>query len=100
MCLGIPMQVVEVAGTVATCRGRDGLVAIDASLLAPVAVGEWLLTWLGAARSRLADDEAARVSLALEALAAVERGETDLAKYFPDLAEREPQLPEHLRSRP
>jgi hydrogenase expression/formation protein HypC len=99
MCLGIPMQVVEANGNVAVCRGRDGLATIDATLVAPVAIGEWLLTWLGSARSKLEAGDAARIDSALDALAAVERGETDFAKYFPDLVDREPQLPEHLRTK-
>lgn len=98
MCLGIPMEVVSAEGNVATCRGRFGVVRIDATLVAPVAVGEWLLTWLGSARSKLDATEAGRIDQALDALEAVERGEVDVAKYFPDLVDREPQLPEHLRT--
>jgi hydrogenase expression/formation protein HypC len=97
MCLGIPMEVVEANGNVAVCRGRHGVVKIDATLVAPVDVGEWLLTWLGSARAKLDAAEAGRIDQALDALEAVERGEVDLAKYFPDLVDREPQLPEHLR---
>ena len=97
MCLGIPMEVVSADGNVAICRGRFGVVRVDATLVAPVAPGEWLLTWLGSARSKLDVEEAGRIDQALDALEAVERGEVDLAKYFPDLVDREPQLPEHLR---
>jgi hydrogenase assembly chaperone HypC/HupF len=91
------MQVVTADGNVATCRSRRGLEKIDATLLAPVEPGEWLLTWLGCARLRVDAEEAGRIDQALLALEAVERGETDLAKYFPDLVDREPQLPPHLR---
>lgn len=97
MCLGIPMRIVALDGNVATCTGRNGLQKIDATLVAPVAVGDWLLTWLGHARARIDADEAARVDLALDALAAVERGETNLEAFFPDLVGREPELPPHLR---
>jgi hydrogenase expression/formation protein HypC len=98
VCLGIPMQVVAVAGTVATCRGRLGTVAIDVTLLEPVAADEWLLTWLGAARARLEPDEAARIDLALDALEAIGRGgPVDVAAFFPDLVDREPELPDFLR---
>ncbi len=98
VCVGIPMQVIEADGNVAVCRGRHGTVRIDATLVTPVAPGEWLMTWLGAARAKLDADEAARIEQALDALEAVERGEIDLAKFFPDLVDREPQLPEHLRT--
>jgi hydrogenase assembly chaperone HypC/HupF len=92
------MEVVSADGNVAICRGRQGVVRVDATLVAPVAPGEWLLTWLGSARSKLDADEAGRIDQALDALDAIGRGEVDVAKYFPDLVDREPQLPEHLRS--
>jgi hydrogenase expression/formation protein HypC len=98
MCVGIPMQVVTVEGTTATCRGRLGPQAVDVQLVAPVAPGEWLLTFLGAARARLGADDASRIDQALDALAAIERGETvDVAAFFADLVDREPVLPAHLR---
>ncbi len=98
MCLGIPMQVLTVAGVAATCRGRQGVASIDVALVAPVAPGEWLLTFLGAARSRLEADEAARIDRALDALEAIEGGQpVDVADYFADLVANAPELPEHLR---
>ena len=101
MCLGIPMQVLSVAGHAARCSGRNGQETIDVALLAPVVPGEWLLTWLGAARARLGAEEAARIDRALDALAAVERGEpVDVRDYFADLIERGPELPVHLRNAP
>ncbi len=98
MCVGIPMEVLEVRGTLATCRGRQGTVTLDAALVAPLVPGEWVMTFLGAARAKLSADEAERIGLALDALDAIQRGElTDFAAFFPDLVDREPQLPEHLR---
>jgi len=98
MCLGIPMQVVAVAGVAATCRGRYGEQCIDVALVEPVAPGDWLLTFLGAARARLEADEAARIERALDALEAIEGGQpVDVAGYFADLVARGPELPEHLR---
>jgi hydrogenase expression/formation protein HypC len=100
MCLGIPVRVVACEGTVARCEGRDGVVDVDVSLVAPVVPGEWLMTFLGAARGRLDADEAARIGLALGALEAIERGEPfDAAAFFPDLVNREPQLPDFLRDK-
>jgi hydrogenase expression/formation protein HypC len=98
MCLGIPMQVLAVTGVSATCRGRQGTQQIDVALLGTVAPGEWLLTFLGAARSRLDADEAVRIDRALDALEAIEAGQpVDVARYFADLVAREPELPAHLR---
>jgi len=100
MCLGIPVRVVACEGTVARCEGRDGVVDVDVSLVAPVVPGEWLMTFLGAARGRLDADEAARIGQALGALEAIERGEPfDAAAFFPDLVNREPQLPDFLRDK-
>ena len=101
MCLGIPMQVIDVDGAVAACRGRLGMQTVDATLVAPVAPGDWLLVSLGTARARLDASEAARIDRALDALDALERGETiDVAAYFADLVESGPTLPAALRSRP
>ncbi|HUO80588.1 MAG TPA: HypC/HybG/HupF family hydrogenase formation chaperone [Steroidobacteraceae bacterium] len=101
MCLGVPMQVISAAGNDATCRGRGGTRHVDVALVAPVRPGEWLLTFLGAARGRLDADEAARVDRALDALESIERGERiDVAAFFADLVDREPELPEHLRGQP
>jgi hydrogenase expression/formation protein HypC len=98
VCLGIPVQVLSVRGSVARCRGRDGEFDVDVSLVAPVSAGQWLLTFLGAARGHLEADEAARIARALGALEAIERGEAfDAAVFFPDLVDREPELPEFLR---
>jgi len=41
--------------------------------------------------------EAAEIGAALDALEAALAGETDLDAYFADLADREPQLPPHLK---
>jgi hydrogenase expression/formation protein HypC len=98
MCLGIPMQVLEAGDCAAICRGRQGTETIDVALVAPVAPGEWLLTFLGAARERIAADTAARIDRALDALEALEGGrEIDVAAYFGDLVGRVPELPAHLR---
>lgn len=100
MCLGIPMQVVSLAGQAALCRGRNGEESIDVSLIGAVVPGEWLLTFLGAARGRLDEAEAECIERALAGLEAVERGEPfDAAAFFPDLVDREPQLPEFLRGK-
>jgi hydrogenase expression/formation protein HypC len=101
MCLGIPVQVMSVAGTFARCEGPDGVLDVDVALVNPVLAGEWLLTFLGAARGRLDADEAARITRALGALGAIERGESiDVAAFFPDLVDREPQLPDFLKAKP
>jgi hydrogenase expression/formation protein HypC len=98
MCIGVPMRVVDESAGRAWCEGRDGRVELDMLLVGPQPVGTWVLAFHGAARRVLSEEEAAQTTAALDALAAALTGETDLARFFPDLAEREPQLPEHLRS--
>jgi hydrogenase expression/formation protein HypC len=99
MCIGIPMQVMEIAGDgAAWCMGRDGRARIDMALVGPQPPGTWLLTFIGAAREVMTPEAAARTDAALDALAAVLAGDTStLDDAFADLVSREPQLPEHLQ---
>jgi hydrogenase expression/formation protein HypC len=98
MCLGIPMQVIEVHETYALCEGRNGKQVINTMLLDKVEVGQWLMTFLDAGREVIDAERAALVNAALDGLQAVsEGGEVDLDVFFADLVSREPQLPEFLR---
>lgn len=95
------MQVWRVTESGADCVGRHGRGHVDTSLVGDVAAGDWLLTWLGAARARLSEHDAAQIELALDALAAAQSGDparVDFDRFFPDLADREPELPAHLQS--
>ncbi len=99
MCVGQPMQVISQTGEAqARCDYRGDQQDIDIRLVGDVEPGEWLMTFLGAARERMDEVSAKR---ALSAIAAVEAimngGEVDIAAAFPDLVDREPQLPEHLQ---
>lgn len=98
MCLGIPMQVIEAEESYAVCRGRDGnLARIDTMLVGSVQSGQWLMTFLGGAREILNEQQAEQVNSALNALAAVSQGVSDVDVHFADLVGREPQLPDFLR---
>lgn len=108
MCLGIPMQVVSSDGLSAVCRRPDavdgGVVndggegeVIDIRLIGPVEPGQWVLTFLGAARSVLSAEDAEQTLNALTALSvALDGGNVD--HLFADLIDHEPQLPPHLRA--
>ncbi len=98
MCVGIPMQVIEAGDTQALCRSRDREAWIDLSLVGPVPTGSWLMTFLGAARAVISEEEARQSADALEALEKVMRGEGGFEHLFADLIDREPQLPDHLRA--
>jgi hydrogenase expression/formation protein HypC len=101
MCIGLPMQVVELRAGHALCRHNGAQHLIDTALVPDAAIGDWLMTFLGAAREKM-DETSARQSLAAtDALAALMRGEAvDLDAAFADLVGRTPQLPEHLRPSP
>ena len=97
MCLGIPVQVIEAGEHFARCAGRSGELRIDLSLVGQQPPGTWLLCFLDAAREIIPPERAASINAALDALAAASAGATDFSAFFADL-EREPQLPEHLRT--
>lgn len=97
MCLGIPVQVLECGEHFARCAGRHGEQRIDIRLVGVQPPGTWLLCLLDAAREVIDAERAAAIAAALAALEAVQGGETDLSAYFADL-DREPQLPDFLRS--
>lgn len=71
MCIGIPMQVLEPIGLQALVHGRGRAETVDTRLVSPVAVGDWLLIFQGAAREKLDAVRAAEIDAALDLL---ERG--------------------------
>ena len=85
MCLGIPMQVVEVDGAFAWCEGRGRHERLSTLLLEEISPGDWVYAVLGHARERLTAERAAELNLALDGLGAALQGETNLDAYFPDL---------------
>jgi hydrogenase expression/formation protein HypC len=99
MCIGIPMQVAEPRGRYALCSSDSGAREVDMILVDEQPAGTWVLVFLDAARQVLDAEEAAKIGSALKALSLALSGETDLDHLFPDLAGREPQLPDHLKPR-
>lgn len=100
MCIGIPMQVVEVLPGRAVCVFRGERRLIDMSLTGEQPAGTWLLTFLDAAREVITPEQAVLIADALAAVGLAIAGAattTDIDRLFPDLANREPQLPQHLR---
>jgi len=101
MCVGIPMQVIEAGECFARCRGRNGDTTLDMRLLGTQPEGAWVLAFADVARETLDADRAALINAALDALEGVLAGETSTAAldaFFPDLASREPELPDFLKS--
>jgi hydrogenase assembly chaperone HypC/HupF len=101
MCLAVPMQVIGMEGRTALCQGRDGVLRIDTLLTGPLRPGQWILSFLGAAREVIDAERAAQVTEALTALQSIMDGDAGVEALirsgFADLVGREPQLPEFLR---
>lgn len=93
------MQILAVEGRYARCRDRHGAEhpRIDLMLVGEAEPGQWLMTFLDAARAPLTEEEARQGNAALDALDAVLAGMEDVSAYFADLIDREPQLPDFLR---
>lgn len=95
MCMGIPHRVTAIHGIAASVA--DSADPIDLSLTPEAQVGDWLLTFLGAAREVISEDEARKINAALDGLRAVMAG-GGLGDAFADLDARSPQLPPHLQA--
>lgn len=98
MCIGLPMQVLEVRGASALCGYRGEQSLVDMMLVGEQPVGTWLLVFLYAAREVISEQKARQIADALEAMRLAMQGETEFDHLFADLIDREPQLPEFLKS--
>lgn len=96
MCLGLPMTIVETDGVSALCAFRGERRRVSMLLLSNPLVGTKVLVHIDTAIRLLDEAEARLIADAIEGLTAVLGGE-DCGRFFADLIEREPQLPEHLR---
>ncbi len=97
MCVGLPMKVEGGDELAAVCERRGERATLNMMLVGAQPPGTWVLAFMGTAREVLSAEDAAQIDAALDAVAAALSGATDVDGYFPDLAGREPQLPEHLR---
>lgn len=97
MCLGLPMQVLEMAEGSALCEVDGEVRRIDTLLVGEQQPGTWLLTFLDTAREVLSVEKAQQIREALQALDLAMQGDAAVDHLFADLVEREPQLPDFLR---
>lgn len=78
MCIGIPMQVVDVEPGFANCIGRGETRRVSTLLVGDCVAGEWLLVFLNDARERIDAARAAEVNATLDILQLVlDGGEGD-----------------------
>ncbi|MBR0781031.1 HypC/HybG/HupF family hydrogenase formation chaperone [Bradyrhizobium iriomotense] len=96
MCLGVPMTIVETDGVSALCEFRGEQRRVSMLLLSNPPVGAKVLVYIDTAIRLLDEAEARLIADAIEGLGAALNGE-DCDRFFADLIDREPQLPEHLR---
>lgn len=96
MCLGLPMTIVETDGLSALCVYGTEQRRVSVMLLSNPPVGAKVLVYIDTAVRLLDDEEARLIGDAIEGLEAALNGE-NCDRYFADLIDREPQLPEHLR---
>ena len=100
MCMGTPMQVVEMRGSHALCEANGELAMVDMLLVGEQPAGTWILNFLGGAREVLQPEQAIQMQQALQAVSNIMNGQSDdaaIADLFADLVDRAPPLPEHLR---
>jgi hydrogenase expression/formation protein HypC len=98
MCIGIPMQVLEVEGMLSLCEGMGRRQHVDTLLIDTPKPGDWVLVFLNSAREIIDEAQARTIADALTAVNLALQGETSLDHLFPDLAGREPELPAFLRA--
>jgi hydrogenase expression/formation protein HypC len=92
------MRVVSAEGAEAWCEGRGQRLRLNMLPVGPQPAGTWIMAYLNSARDVITEEQAAQVNDALDALEAALRGDTsNLDAFFPDLANREPELPAHLK---
>ena len=97
MCVGVPMKITAIDGIAARAEAKGDSALIDLSLTPDAREGDWVLTFLGASREVITEDEAAKITAALDGLAALMRG-GELGDAFADLENTGPQLPPHLQA--
>ncbi len=95
MCVGIPLRIVSVDGFEAVATNGTRTETLDLALVGTQAPGTWVLSFLGAAREILTEEEAGRIGDALAGLERLMAGGA-LGDAFADLEERGPVLPPHL----
>lgn len=69
------MRVVESGEATALCEGRGEQRRINMLMVGDCPPGSWVMTFLGAARGRLSDEDAAEINRTLDELEAVLRGD-------------------------
>lgn len=97
MCIGLPMRVIETDGVSALVEGLGARRRVSLLLVGEQAVGTPVLVHIDTAVRVLSEDEVPLLEGALAAVEAAARGDA-WEHLMPDLLERTPELPLHLRT--
>ena len=97
MCVGLPLCIRAIDGIAATASNGEESELIDLSLTPKARPGDWVLTFLGAAREVISADEAQKITAALNGLRAVMQGGGP-GDAFADIEAKVLQLPPHLQA--
>ena len=97
MCLGIPMQLLDGDGVTGLCQRGDDIRRVSLMLVGAQPVGTHVLVHIDTAVRVLDPSEAEVIERAIQGLEAALDGR-GFEHLFADLIDREPQLPEHLRT--
>lgn len=106
MCIGIPMQIKETGFGTALCEGMGLSRRVETLLVGDQPVGTWILVFLESAREVLSEEDAMKISSAVQAVDMImgHQGnistdglaQQNIEALFADLIDREPQKPESL----
>lgn len=106
MCIGIPMQVKESGFGYALCEGMGHRREVETLLVGDQPNGTWLLVFLNSAREILSEENAKKITDAVQAVELVMQSQGALSTQglddqtiealFSDLVDREPEKPASL----
>lgn len=105
MCIGSPMQVIEMRETHALCEANGKQELVDMLLVGDQAPGTWVLNFLGSAREVLSESHAKQITQALCAVDQIMNGDISgenshqqVSNLFADIVEDGLRLPPHLQA--
>lgn len=106
MCIGLPMQIKETGFGYALCEGLGTQREIDTLLVGDQPPGTWLLVFLNSAREVISEEDAKKISNAVQAVDLVMSNNGNISTnalenetidaLFADLIDREPEKPASL----
>ncbi len=106
MCIGLPMQIKENGFGFALCEGMGVQKEVDTMLIGEQPPGTWVLVFLNSAREVLTEDNARKITDAVQAVDMIMASDNQISTQalntdcidalFADLIDREPPKPPSL----